>query len=72
MHLIDSLVVFAELGDVVTGRVPARLSPGDRTLFKSLGLAVEDLAAAHHVYAKALSTDAAPDVSIGGRRREDA
>ena len=69
---IDDDHIVGELGDVVTGRVPARLSPGDRTLFKSLGLAVEDLAAAHHVYAKALSTDAAPDVSIGGRRREDA
>ena len=69
---IDDEHIVGELGDVVTGRVPGRVSPGDRTLFKSLGLAVEDLAAAHHVYVTALSTGAAPDMSIGGRRREDA
>ena len=70
--VIDDEHIVGELGDVLTGRVPARVSPGDRTLFKSLGLAAEDLAAAHHIYATALSTGAAPDVSIGGRRREDA
>lgn len=69
---IDDTHIVGELGDVVTGRVPARVSPGDRTLFKSLGLAVEDLAAAHLVYAKARGDDTIPVVAIGGRRREDA
>jgi ornithine cyclodeaminase len=35
----------AELGDVVVGRHPGRRSDAEITLFKSLGLAVEDLAA---------------------------
>jgi alanine dehydrogenase len=35
-----------ELGAVVTGRVPGRTSAGQVTIFKSLGLAVEDVAAA--------------------------
>ena len=34
-----------ELGDVASGRVPGREAPGEITLFKSLGLAVEDVVA---------------------------
>jgi ornithine cyclodeaminase/alanine dehydrogenase-like protein (mu-crystallin family) len=36
----------AELGEVLIGRAPGRSGPDGITLFKSLGLAVEDLAAA--------------------------
>lgn len=38
-----------ELGDILTGRVPARVSASDITLFKSLGLAIEDIATAAHL-----------------------
>ena len=40
----------AELGDVVTGRVAGRSSPDDITLFKSVGVAIEDVACAAFVY----------------------
>jgi ornithine cyclodeaminase/alanine dehydrogenase-like protein (mu-crystallin family) len=36
----------AELGQVLTGRAPARQSDAQVTLFKSVGLAVQDLFAA--------------------------
>ena len=42
-----------ELGELVAGRAPGRQQPGDITLFKSLGLAVEDIATAAKVVAKA-------------------
>ncbi|HVS34231.1 MAG TPA: ornithine cyclodeaminase family protein [Gemmataceae bacterium] len=42
-----------ELGQVVVGRFPGRRQPQDVTLFKSLGIAVEDVATAARVYAKA-------------------
>lgn len=42
-----------EIGDLILGRIPGRRSPTEITLFKSLGLAVEDLAAAEHVVAQA-------------------
>ena len=42
-----------ELGEVVLGTVAGRTSAGDVTVFKSLGMAVEDVAAAHLVYIKA-------------------
>jgi ornithine cyclodeaminase len=39
-------VIESEIGDVVGGRAPGRRDAADVTIFKSLGLAVEDLAAA--------------------------
>lgn len=42
-----------ELGEVVSGRVRGRAAPGDVTFFKSLGMAVEDIAAAHLAFTRA-------------------
>lgn len=42
------------LADVVSGRVKGRTSPKDITIFKSLGVAIEDVALAIRVYEKAL------------------
>lgn len=44
-----------ELAAVVTGRAPGRTRPEEITLFKSLGLAIEDMAVAARVYARALA-----------------
>ena len=35
--------ICAEIGEVITGAKPGRNSPAEITIFKSLGLAVEDL-----------------------------
>jgi ornithine cyclodeaminase/alanine dehydrogenase-like protein (mu-crystallin family) len=43
----------AELGEILTGEKPGRTSHDEITLFKSLGLAIEDLAAANYLYRKA-------------------
>ena len=43
-----------ELREVVSGRVPGRPSPQAITLFESMGIALEDIAAAQLVYRKAL------------------
>jgi thiomorpholine-carboxylate dehydrogenase len=45
--------VRAELGEVVNGSKPGRQSAREVTLFKSLGLAIEDLTAADLVYRRA-------------------
>src|SRR5947209_3534865 len=42
-----------ELGQVIVGRYTGRAHPEDVTLFKSLGIAIEDVAVAARVYAKA-------------------
>jgi alanine dehydrogenase len=44
-----------ELGDIVTGKAKGRTSPTELTLFKSLGLALEDVAFAELVYQRALA-----------------
>lgn len=43
----------AELAEVVSGKHPGRTSPDEITIFKSLGLAMEDLAAAAYIFRKA-------------------
>jgi alanine dehydrogenase len=47
--------IVGEIGELLAGRVAGRRSAAEITLFESLGLAVEDLAAAAHVYRQALA-----------------
>ncbi len=44
-----------EVGEVLEDRVPGRRSGGEITLFKSLGIAVEDLAAGRFLYERAVA-----------------
>jgi ornithine cyclodeaminase/alanine dehydrogenase-like protein (mu-crystallin family) len=46
----------AEVGEILTGAHPGRTTPDELTVFKSLGLAVEDLAAAEYVVRRAQET----------------
>jgi alanine dehydrogenase len=43
----------AEIGELVEGRRPGRTSPAQLTLYKSVGVAIQDTAAAALVYAAA-------------------
>jgi alanine dehydrogenase len=45
--------VLGEIGEVANGTIAGRLGAGDITLFKSLGVSAEDLAAAHFVLTRA-------------------
>jgi ornithine cyclodeaminase/alanine dehydrogenase-like protein (mu-crystallin family) len=45
--------ILAEIGEVANGTKAGRRSPPDVTLYKSLGIAPQDLASAHYVLAKA-------------------
>ena len=56
--------IFAEVGEVVSGTKPGRRSAEEVTLFKSLGLAVEDVATAELVYRKVLEEVTVEDPSI--------
>ena len=67
--LIDDDHILAELGEVLTEGAPGRTSLDDITLFKSVGLAIEDLAAARYVYDKAMQNGAGIRVTFGGARR---
>jgi alanine dehydrogenase len=50
---IDAAHIAGELGQLASGAVAGRRSPAEVTLFKSLGMAVEDVAAAHLAYERA-------------------
>ena len=63
--------ILGDIGELLLGRVEGRRSREDITLFKSLGLAVEDLAAAHHVYDRAVASGAGTLVALGGGRDDE-
>jgi len=46
--------IFAEIGEVVAGSKPGRQSADEITLYKSVGVAVQDIVSAELVYRKAL------------------
>src|SRR5205807_3845422 len=52
--LLSGAKIYAELGDTLAGKVPPRAN--ETTIFKSLGMAVEDIAAALLVYRSATAT----------------
>jgi alanine dehydrogenase len=47
-----------ELGEIVSNRATGRSDPRDITLFESLGIAIEDVAVARRIYAKAVERGA--------------
>jgi ornithine cyclodeaminase len=57
-----------ELGEVLVGKIAGRTSDSDVTLFKSQGLAAEDLAAAYYVYVKAEERRLGTWVDFSGER----
>ena len=61
---IDGDRIKGELGAVLTGEISGRDSASEITLFKSLGLAIEDLAAAQIVVEKATAKRRGHDVDI--------
>jgi ornithine cyclodeaminase/alanine dehydrogenase-like protein (mu-crystallin family) len=56
----------AELGEVIAGRLPGRESPRQVTVYKSMGHAVEDAAAAQLVYLRALQRGIGGQLSLDG------
>ncbi len=65
---IDDDHIQAEIGDILIGEHPGRESEQQITLFKSLGLAVEDVAAAQRVYENARQRGVGTAIELGGER----
>ena len=51
---LDPGTIYGELGEIVTGRKKGREADEEITLFKSVGLSIQDISAAHYVYKRAL------------------
>jgi ornithine cyclodeaminase/alanine dehydrogenase len=54
----------AEIGEVLAGSKPGRISPDETTLYKAVGIAVQDVATADFVYRRALERDIGTSVEI--------
>ena len=61
---ITADAIMGEIGEVLTGGVGGRRDDTEITLFKSLGLAVEDLACARYLYDVAAREDTGAQVSL--------
>ena len=66
--LIDDAHVVGELGELVLGRIAGRQGPREISLFKSLGIAIEDVASAAFIYERAIKENAGTWLQIGGLR----
>ncbi len=53
--VIDKSHIYADLGEIVIGKKPGRIDDSEITLFKSNGLAIQDVATAKLVYDKAIA-----------------
>jgi len=62
--LLNEDSIAAELGELLIGTKEGRQTRDQITLFKSLGLAVEDLACAQYLFAKAQELGAGSWVSF--------
>jgi ornithine cyclodeaminase len=67
---IDKDHILGEIGDVLLGRCEGRRSEEEVTVFKSLGIGVEDLAAAAFINRKAIEANVGVCVDFGGLRNE--
>jgi ornithine cyclodeaminase/alanine dehydrogenase-like protein (mu-crystallin family) len=52
--LVSDSHILGEIGDVLTGSIVGRTGDHDITVYKSLGVAAQDLAAAHVIYERAV------------------
>ena len=62
--------IVGEIGDLLVDppRIGGRRSADEITVFKSLGLAIEDIASARRIYDRAVSTGAGTWIELGGLR----
>lgn len=63
---IDDGHLLGEIGQVFLGTAKGRVSPDDVTLYESLGIALEDLAAAHYIHRRAVESGAGTWLEWGG------
>jgi ornithine cyclodeaminase len=62
--LFDASHIVGEVGELVLGRVPGRQTARDITVFKSLGMAVEDVVAADLVLRRAIESGAGTELTL--------
>jgi alanine dehydrogenase len=64
--------IVGEIGEVLIGAAPGRSTAEEITVFRGLGLAIEDLAAARLIFERAANQEAGARVELGGSRHASA
>ncbi len=66
---VDDGHILGEIGEILIGKIEGRASDDVITLFKSLGVAAQDVVAARHVYDRAQREGLGTAVELGGLRQ---
>ncbi|MFC1982993.1 ornithine cyclodeaminase family protein [Chloroflexota bacterium] len=61
---IDSSHIHADLGEIITGKKPSRTDDKEITIFKSNGLAIQDVSTAKLVYDKAVQAGIGTEIEL--------
>lgn len=56
--------VHTEIGEILAGKKPGRTSADEITLYKAVGIAIQDVATAHLVYRKALERNVGTNIDV--------
>ena len=63
-NVVTATHIIGEIGEVIEGSVKGRRSTQDITVYKSLGVAAQDLAAAHWLYQKSIALDFGTEINL--------
>jgi len=61
---ITDKIIYAELAEIVSGQKPGRLTDDEITLFKSMGLSLEDISTAKFVFDKAIEKGLGQNITL--------
>ena len=61
---ITDNIIYAELAEIVSGQKPGRLTDDEITLFKSMGLSLEDISTAKFVFDKAIEKGLGRNITL--------
>jgi ornithine cyclodeaminase len=62
--LFDESVIFGELGQLVVGRIEGRTSNDEITVFKTVGIGVQDVVTAGEIYNRAVASGAGTEITF--------
>ena len=61
---ITDKIIYAELAEIVSGQKPGRITDDEITLFKSMGLSLEDISTAKFVFDKAIEKGLGQNITL--------
>jgi len=62
--ILEPKDIYAELGNIIEGKIPGRTNSNEITIFDSTGLAIQDIATGFLVYTKAVNNNVGTVLSL--------